>query len=183
MLDTPVITTRLNALLVAVALSLIAAVLSGAAGFALGHRLAKAEGDAALSGLRRDIADRENQATAAALARFKAAQARGDALESRLATAEAARKTQALEHARELKRLTTGRPCLNAGTVRLLNEPTERDFSAVLPATTGGTDATDGASASDTDVAGWIDGARRQYDVCRGRLGALIDWYQGGDAQ
>ena len=270
MFDTPLITTRLNALLAALVLAAAAALVAGGGGYALGHRLAKADGDAALAKLQRAHAEatakaadearlrlvaeveRNNrlaQALAdekathaqekqsllrrianvttvyvpaaglaprplprtvftagfmreynaaiglptaetgttaagtggtaeAALARLQHAQARGDALEERLAVEEASRQSQALEHAREIKRLTTGRPCLNAGTVRLLNESTIGLRASTLPTPASGAIAADAAAASDTDVAGWIDAARRQYDACRDRLGALIDWHQ-----
>ncbi|HJU70368.1 MAG TPA: hypothetical protein VJ603_00825 [Paucimonas sp.] len=177
MFNTPVITTRLNALLAALVLAAAAALAAGGAGYALGHRLAKADGDAALARLERDHATLETRAAETALARLQEAQARGDALVDRLAAEEASRQTQAQEHAREIKRLTTGRPCLNAGTVRLLNEPAIGFRASTLPASAGGTAAADAAAASDTDVAGWIDNARHQYDACRSRLDALIDWH------
>ena len=178
MLDTPFNTSRLNVPLAALVLAGISALAAGGGGYALGHRLAKADGDAALAKLQRDHATRETKAAEAALARLQEAQARGDALEARLAAEEASRQTQAQEHAREIKRLTTGRPCLNAGTVRLLNEPTGRPGAATVSATPGGATAADAPAASDTDVAGWIDNAKHQYDTCRGRLDALIDWHQ-----
>lgn len=178
MFNTPLITTRLNALLAALVLAAATALVAGGGGYALGHRLAKAEGDAAQAKLQRDHATLETKAAETALARLQKAQARGDALEERLAAEEASRQTQAQEHAREIKRLTTGRPCLNAGTVRLLNESAGRPGAASMPAPAGGTAAADAPAASDTDVAGWIDNARRQYDACRGRLDALIDWHQ-----
>lgn len=178
MFNTPVITTRLNALLAALVLAAVSALVAGGAGYALGHRLAKADGDAALAKLQRDHATLETKAAETALARLQEAQARGDALEERLAAEESSRQTQAQEHAREIKRLTTGRPCLNAGTVRLLNESAGRPDAASVPAPAGGTAAADAPAASDTDVAGWIDNARRQYGTCRSRLDALIDWHQ-----
>ena len=178
MFNTPLITTRLNALLAALVLAAATALVVGSGGYALGHRLAKADGDAALAKVQRDHATLETKAAEAALARLQEAQARGDALEERLAVEEASRQSQALEHAREIKRLTTGRPCLNAGTVRLLNEPAIGLRTPVLPAPASGAAAADAPAASDTDVAGWIDNARHQYDTCRGRLDALIDWHQ-----
>lgn len=183
MLDTPFTTSRLNALLAAVVLAAAAALVAGGAGYALGHRSAKADGDAALAKLERDHANRETKAAKAALARLQKAQARGDALESRLATEEASRQTQALEHAREIKRLTTGRPCLNAGTVRLLNKPALGLHAPAVPTPAGGAAAADAPAASDTDVAGWIGAARLQYDTCRDRLGALINWHTGDPTQ
>ena len=178
MFSTPVITTRLNALLAALALAAATALVAGSGGYALGHRLAKADGDAALAKVQRDNATLETKAAEAALARLQEAQARGDALEERLAVEEASRQSQALEHAREIKRLTTGRPCLNAGTVRLLNEPALGVRAPALPAPASGAAAEGAPAASDTDVAGWIDGTRHQYDACRSRLDALIDWHQ-----
>ena len=42
MLDTPLITTRLNALLAALVLAGVTGLVAGGAGYALGHRVAKA---------------------------------------------------------------------------------------------------------------------------------------------
>lgn len=178
MFEAPLVTTRLNALLAALALAAATALVGGGVGYGLGYRLAKAGGDAAFAKLEREHATRETKAAEAALVRLQGAQARGDALEARLAAEEASRQSQAQEHEREIKRLTTGRPCLNAGTVRLLNEPAGRHGAAAVPAPTGGAAAADAPASSDTDVAVWIDRATRQYDACRGRLGALIDWHQ-----
>ncbi len=180
MLDTPFTISRLNALLAALVLAGVSALVAGGGGYWLGHRTAKADGDAALAKLQRDHSTRETKVAEAALTRFQEAQARSNALEARLAAEEASRQTQALEHAREIKRLTTGRPCLNAGTVRLLNEPAIGLHAPALPAPASGATAADAPAASDTDVASWIDEARHQYDACRDRLDALIDWHQDG---
>jgi prophage endopeptidase len=115
----------------------------------------------------------------AARDRLLAAQARSDEIETRLAQADADRQTLALEHSREIKRLTTGRACLNAGTVRLLNASGPRSDTAAVPASAGQPVAADAGAASDTDVAEWIDHAKRQYDTCRDRLQAVIDWHPG----
>lgn len=56
MFNTPVITTRLNALLAALALAAAAALVAGITGYSIGHGSAKAEGDAALAKLQRDHA-------------------------------------------------------------------------------------------------------------------------------
>lgn len=183
MLDELAIPSRLNVLLAALVLAGGVGMVGGGLGFALGHRLAVAKGAADLKELKAEQATRERNTAAAALARLQEAQARGDALETRLAEAETIRQTQAQEHAREIKRLTTGRPCLNAGTVRLLNEPAIGLRASTLPTSTGGPVAADAPASSDTDVAGWIDAARRQYDACRDRLGALIAWHTGDQAQ
>ena len=91
MLNTPFTTSRLNALLTALVLAGVSALAAGGAGYVLGHRLAKADGDAAVAKLQRDHANRETKAAEAALARLQDAQARGDALEARLAVEEASR--------------------------------------------------------------------------------------------
>jgi hypothetical protein len=139
-----------------------------------GYQISHAE----LVRLQRDVAILGQKNTDAALRRYVQAAQRADLLEGRLATSEAARLTQAEEHTREIKRLTTGRPCLNAGTVRLLNSSTGI-WPVSLPETASRPAAEDAAAATDTDVAEWIDHAIRQYDTCRDRLGALIDYEQG----
>lgn len=157
---------------------LVWTLLAAIAGWQTGREQEQDRCTASIATLKADQAVKERQAAQAALDRLQQAQARGDALQARLAAEEANRQTQAQENAREIKRLTTGRPCLNAGTVRLLNEPAIGLRASTLPTPASGTIAADAAAASDTDVAGWIDAARRQYDACRDRLGALIDWHQ-----
>ncbi|MBU9688542.1 MULTISPECIES: hypothetical protein [Betaproteobacteria] len=157
---------------------LVWTLLAALAGWQTGREQEQDRCTAAIATLKADQATQERQAAQAALDRLQQAQARGDALQARLAAEETNRQTQAQEHAREIKRLTTGRPCLNAGTVRLLNEPTGHSGTVPVPATTSGATAADAPASSDTDVAGWIDNARHQYDACRGRLDALIDWHQ-----
>ena len=157
---------------------LVWTLLAAIAGWQTGREQEQDRCTAQVATLKADQATQERQAAQAALDRLQQAQARGDALQARLAAEETNRQTQAQEHAREIKRLTTGRPCLNAGTVRLLNEPTGHSGTATVPATTSGATAADAPAASDTDVAGWIDDAQRQYDACRSRLDALIEWHQ-----
>ena len=157
---------------------LVWTLLAAIAGWQTGREQEQDRCTAQVATLKADQATQERQAAQAALDRLQQAQARGDALQARLAAEETHRQTQAQEHAREIKRLTTGRPCLNAGTVRLLNEPAIGLRNSGLPAPASGAAAEGAPAASDTDVAGWIDNAQRQYDACRGRLDALIDWHQ-----
>jgi len=157
---------------------LVWTLLAAIAGWQTGREQEQDRCTAAIATLKAYQATQERQAAQAALDRLQQAQARGDALQARLAAEETNRQTQAQEHAREIKRLTTGRPCLNAGTVRLLNESAGRPGAASVPAPAGWIAAADAAAASDTDIAGWIDNAQRQYDTCRSRLDALIDWHQ-----
>ena len=135
----------------------------------------RAAGELLVARMERDTAQLAEGYAATAANRLIAAKLRGDILERRLAAGEAARSSQSTEHQREILRLTHGVPCLDSRTVRLLNA--SRGIEPVTyPGTTGRTDAADAAAATDTDVSIWIDAAVRQYDECRERLDALIDW-------
>jgi len=107
--------------------------------------------------------------------RLQAVQERGDTLTALLNETEAALATQTQEVSREIARRTTGRSCLDADLVRLLNQSADSGSGAVPPPP-GQPAAEDGAAATDTDIAGWIAVAQNQYETCRGRLGALIDF-------
>lgn len=135
--------------------------------------------DAVIARMEADQAKSEAAVIAAGAKRLRAALALGDALFNQLAEAEKARQKTALEHQREIKRLTTGRPCLNADVVGLLNGTGQGDSASGLSASASGAASEDGPFATDTDVAGWADNARRQYETCRDRLGALIDFETG----
>ncbi len=131
-----------------------------------------------------EIADmKTDQATALAEAenlyreRFASEQARGDELSAQLSATETqlTQRTQEVSYA--VSKVTTGRRCLDGAAVRLLNgaprdDPTVRETASPSVAESG-------AVATDTDVAGWIGGAQYQYETCRARLGALIDFEIG----
>lgn len=144
---------------------------AGGFGYAVGSALVAAELEQARHTLTRMQAAQAEQASRLLLD----AQARGDALSTRLTTANhAARRLQEnLDDA--LRRATTGRACLREPALRLLDHAA--GLRADLPATAGGAAAAHGRVASDTDVARWIGGARHDYDECRRRLDALIDWH------
>jgi hypothetical protein len=125
--------------------------------------------------IKRDFAEAQTRIVGEVNARLIAAQARGDALSAKLLQNESDMRRTALEKAHEIARLTTGRSCLNAATVRMLNA-TGNDQPGSVPSTASGPAAADGSAATDTDVAVWADNARRQFDTCRGRLDALIDF-------
>jgi hypothetical protein len=118
------------------------------------------------------------KAAESTLARVSAANVRADKLAGQLAESESARQTQAQENQREIRRLTTGRPCLSGAVVRLLNTPNGLTGRA-LPKAASEPVRADAAAATDTDVALWADFARRAYDTCRGRLQAIADFYAG----
>ncbi|MBW7901246.1 MAG: hypothetical protein H3C26_07205 [Rhodocyclaceae bacterium] len=163
----------------ALAAALVAA--SFAAGWtANGWRLG-----AELAELRREHAEQTAQAVLDAGARLIEATTRGDALQFRLAEAETARDTALQETQHALRRVTTGRPCLDAAAVRLLNGAGALAPAGAVPETTGEPLRADAAVATDTDVALWAAHARRSYDTCRGRLAAIDAFYAGerGDGE
>lgn len=154
-----------------------ALVLAGT-GAALSALLVVPHYQAKLATLQRDQAQAQATARAADIETLKHAKRQGDALTLRLQTAEStlAKNQQELQYA--IHTQTTGRACLSSGAVRLLNTAGSTDASTHLPAPTPGPVAADGAAATDTDVATWAANARTQYDICRARLNALIDFTQ-----
>ncbi|GLT22663.1 hypothetical protein GCM10007933_21230 [Zoogloea oryzae] len=123
-------------------------------------------------------AEQAKKAAIDAARRLLDANTRADALSAQLSATESAAAAATLEKAREIPRVTTGRPCLGPGAVRLLNGAGQPGAGTV-PQTPGAPAAADAAVATDTDVAGWIAGAQGQYETCRARLGALIDFEEG----
>ncbi|WP_407059094.1 hypothetical protein ACKZDW_13195 [Ralstonia syzygii subsp. celebesensis] len=133
-----------------------------------------------------EIADmKAAQATALAKAektareRLEAEQKRGNDLSATLANTENLLTQKTKEAADALARLTTGRKCLDGRVVRVLNGTSDGAATDNVRTTTGTPDATDGPAATDTDVAGWINHAKGQYETCRARLGTLIDFEEG----
>lgn len=108
--------------------------------------------------------------------KLETAQALGDVLFGRLASVEATLSKTSQELDREIRRRTTGRHCLNSDVVSLLNAAADSNAGNHLPEAPGSAPAEDGAFATDTDVALWAKLARTEYDICRARLGALIDF-------
>lgn len=103
------------------------------------------------------------------------AQTRGDALTRQLAAATRAASRLRKERDDALQTATTGRVCLDAAALRVLDGAP--GLAVALPTAAGGAAAADGAVATDTDVARWALGAGEQYEECRRRLDALIDFH------
>lgn len=158
-------------------IALILLLIAAGGGFLAGDRWATRAAKAEIADLKADQALAEAATAKQARDRLAAAQARGDRLTDRLAAAETSRSTILKEHDREIHRLTADRPCLSAGTVRLLNGPAPGIHAPDLPPAAGVPSAGDAGFATDTDIALWIDHARSQYGQCRDRLQALIDWW------
>lgn len=166
----------LNAIIAVCTLVVLACV------FMLGMKMGLYVGDIKVAKLEKAQAEAERKAATDSRDKLIAAQQVADELQRRLDAADQERLSQAQEHSREIKRLTHGRPCLNAGTVRLLNGSGGIKPPAV-PEAPGRTDAEDATAATDTDIAEWIDHAIRQYSTCRDRLGALIDFETAEDQE
>ena len=127
--------------------------------------------------LHQTYSDAAAEAAQGTISRLQSAKLTGDDLTQRLQVTEATLQVNQTRFEHEIKRATTGRTCLSADAVRLLNTGTESDRGAGrVPSATGSAAAADGAAATDTDVAEWAALARRQFDVCRARLDALIDF-------
>lgn len=147
-------------------------------GFWVGNSIAAAD----TAKQAKDFATQKQAAVEAVLEKLISAQSGEREALNRLAAKEAERKKLALEKDREIRRLTTGRPCLAAPVVRLLNLPAGIQPGSVSAAVAGN-DAGDGGFASDTDVAQWARTCRDQYGTCRGYLGALRQFYEGADRE
>ena len=118
------------------------------------------------------------QATTAALTRLQVANQRADQLQVTLYSTEQKLSQLSGEKRHAIETTTTDGRCFNAGTVRVLNATKAAGRQAAsLPEAASGTDANDGSVATDTDVALWVVNAQEQYDTCRARFQALIDWH------
>lgn len=116
------------------------------------------------------------------------AQVRGDELTTALhvASAAALRLQEQLDD--EIARNTSGRACLDADALRVLDRavaaarglsaPTGRAAAADAAQPAANSAPPTDAAASDTDVARWANVAYGQYAECVRRLDALIQWHQ-----
>ncbi len=130
-------------------------------GFGSGHHWATVTADA-----KAYAAQKEYQRQVDAL------MVRANDLSARLAAAEGKIVTHTVEVIKYVPKYTTGKPCLSAGAVGVLQPGAGAPGDA--PGKPPAEDAT--PVASDTDVAYWIAGANQQYETCAARLNALIDF-------
>ncbi|MDR2624948.1 MAG: hypothetical protein LBC37_01285 [Zoogloeaceae bacterium] len=119
---------------------------------------------------------------------------RGEALAAEVNAGEAERIKLARERDDAIRKNTTGRACLDAGVVGLLNHGAAAAGSGLRPPSGDAPGATAGIAtdtdvrhqesgirnqwATDTDVALWAGFARDQYETCRGRIDALRQFFQ-----
>ncbi|MFZ6872853.1 hypothetical protein ACO0LF_12375 [Undibacterium sp. Di27W] len=132
---------------------------------------------AAMAGVKAQHSDQQAQAAQAALQRLQTANERADALQTALDVTEQRLSITKTELNREIQKSTTGRACLNGRTVGLLNRAAAGSEPATLSNASSGPVETNAGIATDTDIATWINSAAAQYNVCRARLDALIDWH------
>ncbi len=158
------------------ALALCAALLLGGLFTHLWEASELADARAELVGLKGTHAQELADERAEGIRRLNAAQALSDKLQFELAASEDRLSTIKKDTQREIQRATTGRACLGSVAVGLLNDAAA-DRSPTVPAPVSRPAEADAAFASDTDVATWANQAIEQYNTCRKRLDALIDWY------
>lgn len=148
---------------------------------ALGAGLAGYQiGSAKVERLERQHAEAVATTANATTERLLSAAQKNDALAAQVSAFEndLARATQEKNDA--LSRLTTGRRCLDAAAVRLLNAgPAAADR---LPEAGGEPVSAAAGFATDQDVGQWAIACRAGYDTCRGRLDAIRQFYEPGDA-
>jgi hypothetical protein len=116
--------------------------------------------------------------------RLRAAQSLADVLSNSLADKEAELNQTTLEKTREIHHYATGNVCLNPDLTKLLNHTAFSqvdDLSSTIRTSIAESEAAAAIDAqsntlTDTDVAEWIANAQGQYETCRARLGALIDF-------
>lgn len=144
--------------------------------FAAGWAVEGWRKDAEIATLKRSHAEDKGKAADAATRQITAALHRADFIQGQLAAKENALQTLAQEKDLEIRRLTTGRRCLDSAAVRVLNRTASLKPAAVPEAASEPLRA-DAAFATDTDVGVWIGICQRSYDTCRGRLAAIADFY------
>ena len=144
----------------------------------LGWQLGRAPLQVQLAQTHEAQAKSDFQAAERRAAVLQAAQDRGDALTRRLAAQHTQITTLEKDRHAALQAYTTGRACLTADAVRVLNDATTGQ-PADLPTAPGSSTAADAAFATDADVGDWAATARAQYESCQARLDALIDWHLG----
>lgn len=159
---------------VALGLSWLACLFVGAG---LGLQIGRSPLQTELAQLRTTHAETARLAAQASARQLQAAQVRGDALTHDLAQRQAQIDQLHQDKRHALTRVTTGRPCLSSAAVRLLNDDPADYGAPSVPPATGGPDAAGATTATDADVGGWAIAARAQYNTCRARLAALIDWH------
>lgn len=150
----------------------IATALLAAGGYAVGHK----QGATACAA---DWQSKELASSQAWRQDQQRQQAHADELQRQLALAQANTRIRYKEVIREIPATTSGRPCLGADALGVLDRfqsgtaPSLR-LSATASESAGATDAV----ASDTQIAQWALDAIEQHEHERARCNALIEWHR-----
>lgn len=134
----------------------------------------------------REASARQQTAIAQAYAKaLLSAQQRGDRLTTQLAQGQ--RQIDQLQKDRRdaIAHATTGRTCLDGAALRVLHGAPGLRVAGFPEAASGAAAADAGTAAdtnhtSDADIGRWAIDAGAQYEQCRQRLDALIDWHGEG---
>ena len=132
---------------------------------------------AALEKTHAEAAAAQADAIVEALEKVRALERQGDELAAQVIALDAARVKLAKEKEDAIRKTSTGRRCLDAGLVRLLNEPVGPGAGSRPAPASGSPSVADTAFASDTDIALWARDARDAHDACRARINALRTFY------
>ena len=150
----------------------IATALLAAGGYAVGHK----QGATACAA---DWQARELASTQAWQQAQQRQQAHADELQRQLAQAQTNTRIRYKEILREIPATTSGRPCLGADALGLLDRfQLAAQSRGGLPATTGESAGASGTAATDTQVAQWAADVIEQHERERARCNALIDWHR-----
>jgi hypothetical protein len=126
------------------------------------------------------------RAVTTALEKAREVEAKGEALAQRQLALEANNRKLSEERKNALRKLTTGRACLGADALKLLNDTSAAGHIGLRPPADGALGSPAAAfsdsgepdyAATDTDIALWAEHARAEYDICRGRIDALKSFY------
>ncbi|MDD3938030.1 hypothetical protein [Rhodoferax sp.] len=112
--------------------------------------------------------------------RFEDALRAHDAATRTLQTSRQALAKQLEKTRRDLQTLTTGRACLDADAIGVLQRSPAftPDAGAAMPTPARQPARAAAGVATDTDVAGWMATAADQYEACRARIRAIAQWEQ-----
>lgn len=159
---------RLTAIVAAVAL---------AVGLAGGWGVTASRYETRIARMERDEALQLAAMADAASERLLKTQQRSDALTTDLSAA--LRAAQQLQRGLDdaIARTTDGRVCLREPALRVLDGAPGLRVDGLPPSGGGAAGADAGRVATDVDVGRWAAAAGQQYNECRRRLDALIDWH------
>lgn len=175
---------------VAIVVPVLALLIGLIAGALVARHYTQAPLRAQLAELRQANAQAQTKALQDQALRIQQAQARTDDLAQKLGTALQLNDQLTQEKTDAIKSATVGRACLSDRALRVLNGSPGIRVAGLdgMPPTGPRADAASAPTATDPDTAGlivtdtgiatWSVTAGKQYEACRLRLDALIDWHE-----